>query len=60
MIWNRRTNRVFVLVDDARTNEGFKLDVRGGDDALDVFRHPFAYAAHRLAEDDAEAFATCD
>lgn len=41
--WNRLTNRVTVKVYDARSDEGFELEVDGRS-ALDAYRHPFAYA----------------
>jgi len=50
MLWNAGEDRVVVLVDDARTGEAFTIDVRPGDSALDVFRHPFAYAGWRGIE----------
>jgi YD repeat-containing protein len=42
--WNERSNRVTVKVYDARSDDGFELDV-DSDRALDAYRHPFAYAA---------------
>ena len=51
LLWNRATNRLSVLVSDERANDAFALEVREGDDPLDVFRHPFAYAAHRLLDE---------
>lgn len=43
LCWNELTNRITVKVYDARSNEGFELEVDGGR-ALDAYRHPFAYA----------------
>jgi hypothetical protein len=37
--WNRLTNRVTVKVYDARSDEGFELEVDGRS-ALDAYRHP--------------------
>ena len=34
-----------VAVDDAKTGEAFTVEVRERDKALEVFRHPYAYAA---------------
>jgi hypothetical protein len=34
-----------VAVNDTKTGDAFELPVRDGDRALDVFRHPYAYAA---------------
>jgi hypothetical protein len=44
LYWHERTNRITVKVYDARLDEAFELDVDGRD-ALDAYRHPFAYAA---------------
>jgi hypothetical protein len=44
LLWSRTDNTVSVLVTDAKTNDCFELHVRN-EDALDAFRHPFAYAA---------------
>ncbi len=58
MLWDADTDRVVIAVDDARSGEAFTVDVRAGESALDVFRHPFAYAGWRgitpvRADDDA-------
>lgn len=42
LFWNPGTNDVFVVVEDQRDGKAFKLDVDAAD-ALDAFRHPFAY-----------------
>jgi hypothetical protein len=49
LLWCRRTDRVAVEVDDAKTGEAFTVDVGAGERALDVFHHPYAYAALRVA-----------
>jgi hypothetical protein len=36
-----------IIVDDARTGESFELSAGDGRRALDLFYHPFAYAAAR-------------
>ena len=56
LVWNRQTGALKVLVSDERTLESFALDVSEGDDARDVFDHPFAYAAFRglLADEELE------
>jgi hypothetical protein len=43
LLWNRVDNSLSVRVIDAKTHERFRLAVRA-DEAMDVFRHPFAYA----------------
>jgi hypothetical protein len=42
-------NRVSVAVNDTKTGETFELKVRPGQQALDVYRHPFAYATTNVA-----------
>jgi hypothetical protein len=46
LFWNRFSSRVTDRVFDARTNNGFEIEVDSRD-ALDAFNHPFAYAARR-------------
>ena len=46
LLWTRSTNRLHVLVHDEKLDEAFELDVDGFE-ALDAFRHPYAYAAFR-------------
>jgi hypothetical protein len=43
LFWNEPTGRVTVGVLDARTDDGFELEVDGRH-ALDAFNHPYAYA----------------
>jgi hypothetical protein len=45
--WHAGTNAVSVAVLDTKSGEEFELVVGDGEDALDVFHHPYAYAAHR-------------
>lgn len=47
--WHSATNVVSVAVRDTKIGEAFELMVRERDDALDVFNHPYAYAASRRA-----------
>jgi hypothetical protein len=44
LFWSRYSSRVWVAVYDSRSDEWFEVDVRP-EDALDAFRHPYAYAA---------------
>lgn len=46
LLWTASTNRLFVLVVDSKLDDSFELDV-DPKDALDAFRHPYAYAAFR-------------
>ncbi len=44
LLWRPQTNELSVWVRDWRTGDDFELDV-GGHDPMDVFEHPYAYAA---------------
>jgi hypothetical protein len=46
LLWNRVTNELAVHVLDSSSSEEFELSC-APDEALDVFHHPFAYAATR-------------
>ena len=45
LLWSRNDGRVAVAVADTRTGEVFEVPVRKGERALEVFHHPYAYAA---------------
>jgi hypothetical protein len=45
LLWCERDNRVLVAVADEKTGERFEIELREGEQALDVFNHPYAYAA---------------
>jgi hypothetical protein len=47
LLWNEVTNDLSVLVADERSGDFFGIEVTQAGDALDVYRHPFAYAAAR-------------
>jgi hypothetical protein len=47
MLWDPTANRVVVAVSDFKTGEAFDIEVGEGESALEVFHHPFAYAAYR-------------
>jgi len=47
LLWSKRTHRAAVTVLDEATGEGFELPVGERDDPLELFNHPFAYAAAR-------------
>ena len=49
LLWNQHENRVYVTVNDAKTEEAFTIEVRESERAMDVFQHPFAYAKRRSA-----------
>jgi hypothetical protein len=42
LLWYEDSNRVAIQVVDSETGEEFELEVAGRD-ALDAFRHPYAY-----------------
>ena len=46
LLWQRLTDRLTVTVNDSRTGETFDLDAHP-QNAMDVFHHPYAYAAQR-------------
>jgi hypothetical protein len=47
LLWCGKDGRVLVTVDDAKTGDAFSLVVGSHERALDVFHHPYAYAAWR-------------
>jgi hypothetical protein len=50
LLWRQRDNTAVVAVVDYRNDETLVLDVHDTDNALDIFHHPYAYAAHRRVE----------
>jgi len=50
LYWHTATDLLSVVVADSRTDETFELVLDHDDRAMDVFHHPFAYAAHRGLE----------
>ncbi len=50
LLWCEVDGRLWVAVLDRSTGEAFRLEVREGERPLDVFRHPFAYAADRRVD----------
>ena len=47
LFWSKRRHRAAVTVEDEATGERFELSVEPGDNPLDLFEHPFAYASSR-------------
>jgi hypothetical protein len=47
LLWHSEDDNVTVAVNDTKTGETFNLPVHDGQPALDVFHHPYAYAAMR-------------
>ena len=48
LLWNRATDAASVFVLDSRTDESFTVPA-AKENALDVFYHPFAYAADGIS-----------
>jgi hypothetical protein len=55
LLWAPADDRIIVSVHDGRTGEAFEIEVEPAEQALEVFHHPFAYAAHRGIEPKAPA-----
>ena len=47
LFWSKRSGRAAIAVEDEATGTHFELDIDPGDDPLDLFNHPYAYAAAR-------------
>jgi hypothetical protein len=47
LLWRKEDDLVVVTVSDGKTGTEFAIYVREDEQPLDVFHHPFAYAAHR-------------
>jgi hypothetical protein len=45
LLWHPDDGHVSVAVNDTKTADAFELEVPHGHRALDVFHHPYAYAA---------------
>ena len=45
LLWCQNDGRVSVAVTDTKTGEAFELPVGKDERALEVFHHPYAYAA---------------
>ena len=45
LLWSECEGRLAVAVTDTRTADSFWIEVRDGENALEVFNHPYAYAA---------------
>jgi hypothetical protein len=45
LLWHPTDGHLSVTVDDTKGGATFELAVHDGDRALDVFHHPYAYAA---------------
>jgi hypothetical protein len=45
LLWCQNDGHATVAVTDTKTGDAFELPVREGERALEVFHHPYAYAA---------------
>jgi len=54
LLWRETDNAVLVSVADDKTGDRFTIEVRDGEKPLDVFNHPYAYAAWHGIETSAE------
>ena len=45
LLWAQREGCCSVAVTDIKSAEAFQIEVRASERALDVFHHPYAYAA---------------
>lgn len=45
LLWHEGDGHVSVAVHDSKTGNAFELPVGSGQRALDVYNHPYAYAA---------------
>jgi hypothetical protein len=50
LLWVVGTKNLFVVVVDEKSGDVLELDVEQGENAIDVFNHPYAYAAARGLE----------
>jgi hypothetical protein len=46
LLWSRRTGRAAVVVEDA-TGEVIEMEVHERENPLELFQHPYVYAAQR-------------
>jgi hypothetical protein len=47
LLWSESDDQVTVTVADGKSGGSFRIEVCEGDNALDVFHHPYAYVACR-------------
>jgi hypothetical protein len=52
LLWHTSGDFLSVVVSDAKLGAAFELVLEDRDDAIDVFHHPYAYAARRGLEFD--------
>jgi len=47
LLWSAEDDKTYVFVDDDRSGQSLRIAVDGAD-ALDAFRHPYAYADYEV------------
>lgn len=47
LLWSKRRHRAAVTLEDTVTGESIELPLAPEDDPLDVYNHPYVYAAAR-------------
>jgi len=52
LVWRTPDDRLFVTVTDSARDQQFRVEVHDRGRALDVFHHPFAYAAQHGVQTD--------
>ncbi len=55
LIWHRCNNTAMVVVVNHRNGERFLLEVDESENALDMYHHPYAYAAYRQIPRESQA-----
>ena len=58
LLWRQEDNRLRVVVTETIGGREFELDAHP-ENALDIFYHPFAYAAFRRLDCDVETAVSC-
>ena len=53
LLWCQHDGTLCVAVLDTRAGDAFCIEVQDGERPLDVFHHPYAYAAHHGVETSA-------
>ena len=54
LLWRESDNQVMVSVADEKTGDAFTITLREGEKPMDVFHHPYAYAAFHGIDVSAE------
>lgn len=47
LLWSRRRHRAAVVVEDDAAGELVELDIREGENPLELYQHPYAYVLTR-------------